>query len=362
MRGWASLALIVVGSIIWSFQGGRLDVRTVVAFFSIVFVGYVLAGLGPWEHYRWGGHFADRRVVLKTLRKRVQYPLNRVAFEIEGDYEDQLRISFQGVQHLDERTFRAEVEWVRDVVAALANDFGFHSVTYAYGDGRTFTDRLKVKSPDAPNRFPDVGGAIAELRQLTARLDGLTPDVAETRPRVWDAHAIGPLDRCSTCFTPKEDRSGVAFCSRCGHIDSDFGPVFVEDEELQQARCHLHPLEPAVGYCCLCAEPICKTCEAKRGSSYFPPGPLLYCRQCLARSNELKETYLTDIEARQVCGKHPRVIAEYRCRKCNLPLCASCSYFEGRSFVGPYCLPCFRIVFLPAHEHSWTDGHQVPWG
>src|SRR6266545_614646 len=362
VRGCAFLALLIVGAIVWSFEGGQLDIRAVIAFLSLVFVGYVLAGLGPWEHFRWGGHLADRKRIFKTLRERVQYPLNRVAFEMEGDYEDQLRIWFHGAQHLDEKTFRAEIEWARDVVAALANDYGFRSVIYTYGDGKTkFTDRLKGKSPDSPSRFPDVAGAIAGLKQLTARLDGLTPEVAETRPRVWDAHAVGPLDRCSRCFSSKEERGDVAFCSRCGQIDSDFGPAFVADEDLQKLRCHLHPPEPAVGYCCLCAKAICKTCEEKRGTSYFPPGPLPYCRQCLARSTELEETYLTDIEARHVCGKHPRVGAEYRCRRCNLTLCASCSYFEGRSHAGPYCLPCFRIAFLPVYAHSWTDGHQVPW-
>ena len=70
----------------------------------------------------------------------------------------------------------------------------------------------------------------------------------------WDPNEVGPPGVCLRCFTPDDDTH--AFCPRCGHV----GTVFTESLYAAERPCANHPATPAIGYCCLCARPICGEC------------------------------------------------------------------------------------------------------
>jgi hypothetical protein len=180
-----------------------------------------------------------------------------------------------------------------------------------------------------------------------------------TNNEIWDPNEIGPTDRCIKCFTPYND--DYAFCSYCGHIST----VFKTPYEISRVKCYKHSDQNAIGYCCLCAEPICDECNSKDDQHFsFTAGfkDLYYCKDCKTKQKEIEHNFNETTIKQGLCSKHHNIKAQFECIKCGLILCSNCAYFTNRGWFrkrigkGPYCLACFRVETVKGGRVGWISG------
>ena len=178
-----------------------------------------------------------------------------------------------------------------------------------------------------------------------------TPPVEIIDPRI-----PGPFDRCICCFEPP---SGGTYCLNCG-LDGWYLDVL--DKKLKGKRCAYHPERPAQAFCVICGEPICTSCEVRRGRSLLGGFETPQCRYCLDTIARLKKNFAELLKRNQTCAKHPSQPAELSCVGCGLLHCDCCLYyvvkgiFRKQIVKGPYCLPCFRRKIYRA---SWISAYEA---
>ncbi len=176
---------------------------------------------------------------------------------------------------------------------------------------------------------------------------------------IHDPNEIGPIGVCLRCFVRESE--DYAFCLNCGRKQSPFDASFYPAD----GACHLHPQKEAIGYCCLCAHPVCKDCLEREGYSIAAPGPRYYCKACVERSREIEARYFAELKASGCCGKHTGVPAIAFCTDCGLPLCRSCAYFKVSGLFrrkrgeGPFCLVCFRMKTLGSGRRRWMLADEL---
>ncbi len=165
--------------------------------------------------------------------------------------------------------------------------------------------------------------------------------------QMWDADTVGPVFFCIYCFHKMTDYP--AYCSHCGHTNTIYkAPKNVRD----QKYCNVHSQKLAVGWCALCAKPICELCDSqgKNPSEYFDYTVNLKCKSCLDKSEKLAQDHEGHLK-NGVCCRHEDVKAVNNCITCNSPICENCSYsletsngifFKKIENYGPYCLTCLR--------------------
>lgn len=179
---------------------------------------------------------------------------------------------------------------------------------------------------------------------------------------IWDPNEIGPFDRCSRCFTEFTDN--YAFCSHCGRIST----VFQTQCDASEDKCHNHPSRNAIGYCCLCSQPICVECNNEEKQHFsFTAGfrDLFYCHECMDKCKAIEKTFLEKISKSGFCAKHHDHKAAFKCIKCGSPICPYCSYFKNAGWFrrklgeGPYCLRCFRSATYKGGRSRWISGKEA---
>jgi len=178
----------------------------------------------------------------------------------------------------------------------------------------------------------------------------------------WDPNVIGPLDRCLRCWTPV--REAPAYCQFCGKTAGVFN-TDAEDSPTNES-CFYHNGRSATCFCCVCAEPICSECKANKTTPFsLMLAEVWHCRTCVDSAARLEKEYFERIERDGCCSKHVDVIASFHCKKCDLPLCLSCSYFSSvgifrkRIGDGPFCIGCLRTAFMGSERKKWFSGHDM---
>jgi hypothetical protein len=175
----------------------------------------------------------------------------------------------------------------------------------------------------------------------------------------WNPNVIGPLDRCLRCWMPIAQ--DLAYCATCGHVSLIFNSLPMEWGE----RCCFHSNHAAEWTCCLCRRPICKECCAHETNPFTTFGPLWHCRQCIDDAKAIDARFFKTLAATNCCVKHRDVAMAFKCKKCALPLCSSCTYFTVRGILkrrpinGPFCLACFQMATLGNRWSRWFSGHDV---
>jgi len=176
---------------------------------------------------------------------------------------------------------------------------------------------------------------------------------------VIDPNQPGPFGVCVTCSTPYSDDYG--FCQTCGHIYGFLSTPL----EMTGECCFVHQNSSAHRYCVLCARPICDDCSEREGVSFASGLPTPQCKQCVARSTELRAAFRGAILESHTCARHRGRKATYICVSCALPHCPECSYFvTGGIFgtrlkAGPYCLTCFRTALPSNQRRRWISGRRA---
>lgn len=187
--------------------------------------------------------------------------------------------------------------------------------------------------------------------------------------RMWDADAVGPVYFCIYCFHIQKDYP--AYCSHCGHANTVYkAPSNVEKKF---ARCYIHPLKQAVGWCDLCARGICEKCDnnGKDPKDYFAYTVNLQCKNCVAKSKELENEHKKHVSEKGVCYRHEDIKSLTKCTGCGIQLCGNCSYatvatkgflLRKKIIEGPFCLTCLRgqRVRLTGHNKgNWKPYFQA---
>ena len=179
----------------------------------------------------------------------------------------------------------------------------------------------------------------------------------ENRQDTWDPNEVGPFDKCIKCFTPYNN--DFAFCSFCGHVST----VFDTPRDATGEKCHKHKRVQAIGFCCLCAEPICDDCKEKE--HYSIAGgfrDLYYCRSCVRKAEDIKNEFKNKTKEQRLCAKHHDSKASFECVECGLSICSKCAYFTNKGLFrkklgdGPYCLACFRSATIKGGRSGWISG------
>jgi hypothetical protein len=175
----------------------------------------------------------------------------------------------------------------------------------------------------------------------------------------WNPDVVGPLDRCSRCWTPIAQ--DVAYCATCGHVSMALNSLPLEHGE----RCFVHNNRAAEWTCCLCQRPICKECCARETNPLTTFGPLWHCRQCVDAATVIEAKFFEILATNNCCAKHRAIAMAFRCRKCGIQLCHSCTYFTAKGVFkrtpaeGPYCLGCFRMATIGHTRNRWFSGHDL---
>jgi hypothetical protein len=173
----------------------------------------------------------------------------------------------------------------------------------------------------------------------------------------WDPNDYGPDNACLRCFAPISPQDEYAFCTRCGEISTVF-----DMPEKTKGRCEYHFDRTAIGYCVLCAKPICSDCVDYTTRPFWPPIPRHHCKRCVQLAKTTEQRFFDHLGASGVCAKHEGVLAAHICKKCGLPLCPPCACFRKRGLLrvhlgdGPYCLVCFRQTFFGHDRRRWLPG------
>lgn len=176
---------------------------------------------------------------------------------------------------------------------------------------------------------------------------------------IIDPNQVGPSHVCFRCFTPHSD--SYAFCENCGRIMGFLETPF----ETHGEHCFVHTAVPASTYCVLCGRPICKECNQREGMSFISGLPTPQCRTCLDNCSRLEANVLNEVRRSQSCAKHKDRQGTFTCVTCSLPHCSECSYFiTGGLFrlrikAGPYCLGCFRTVYIGRSRKHWISGARA---
>jgi len=175
----------------------------------------------------------------------------------------------------------------------------------------------------------------------------------------WNPTVIGPLDRCSRCWTPIAQ--DLAYCATCGHVSLVFNSLPLEHGE----SCSFHNNLAAEWTCCLCQRPICRVCCARETNPLTTFGPLWHCWHCIESARTIEAGYFKTLAEKTCCSKHKDLPMAFACKTCGLPLCLSCAYFTAKGIfkkkpnVGPYCLGCFRTATLGGRRNVWFSGHDL---
>ena len=178
-------------------------------------------------------------------------------------------------------------------------------------------------------------------------------------PVVVDPTEVGPFDVCLRCFTPHNDH--VNYCKGCGQI----GPASLYRDPGKINNCINHVSAVTEDFCGLCAEPICKACQAHRTDPFSSPVPIYYCAKCLSDASVIEHDYFERLKVSGVCAKHGDHAARFHCKSCTLVLCPSCAYFHLRGIFmrqvgdGPFCLTCFRQSMFLKSRKRWISGARV---
>jgi hypothetical protein len=181
----------------------------------------------------------------------------------------------------------------------------------------------------------------------------MTPPPVE----IIDPSIPGPFDRCLCCFEPA---TGATYCPNCGRHS---GWLDVRDKKLNGKSCAYHPERPAQAFCVICGEPICASCEVRRGFSSLSLIETPQCRRCLDTIARLERNFAERLGRNQVCAKHPSQPAQLSCAGCGLPHCDCCLYyvlkgiFRTKVAQGPYCLPCFRLKTDSPSKTPWISAY-----
>ena len=182
----------------------------------------------------------------------------------------------------------------------------------------------------------------------------------EKQQGIWDPNEVGPFDRCFKCFTPYND--DFAFCLFCGHVST----AFDTPREVTGATCHKHSGDQAIGFCCLCAEPICDDC--KENEHYSIAGglrDLYYCCSCVRKAEDIKKEFQKKTKEQRLCAKHHDTKASFECIECGFSMCNNCAYFIKKGWFrkkigdGPYCLSCFRSGTIKGGRSRWISGKEA---
>ncbi len=175
----------------------------------------------------------------------------------------------------------------------------------------------------------------------------------------WDPNVVGPLDRCTRCWTPLTH--DIAYCVTCGHVSLAFNSLPLENGE----RCSFHTNSAAEWTCCLCQRPICKVCCARETNPFTAAGPLWHCHECVEASNKIEADFLKAVVTKNYCIRHREMPQAFSCKRCGTQLCLSCTYFTVKGLIkkrpadGPYCLGCFRLATVGRSRGKWFSGHDI---
>jgi hypothetical protein len=176
---------------------------------------------------------------------------------------------------------------------------------------------------------------------------------------IIDPTEVGPLDVCLRCFAPHNDR--LNYCEGCGKVGS--AGLFHDSDHTYY--CVNHPKVVTTEFCGLCADPLCKACQAHHIDPFSSPVPVPYCAKCMATSVAVKRSYFERLKLSGACGKHGDQPAQFHCKTCTLALCRSCAYFHARGIFGrragegPFCLTCFRRSLFVTSSNRWISGTRV---
>ncbi len=179
---------------------------------------------------------------------------------------------------------------------------------------------------------------------------------------MWNADTIGPAYFCIYCF--HENKDYPAYCSHCGHVST----IYKAPSDVKKfTRCHNHKDKNAVGWCALCAKPICEICdsEGKKPDDYFDYTVNLKCKTCVEESNRLQQEHEQHVIAEKACSRHEEIDYINKCTTCGTQMCSNCSYglvtikgrfFKSEEVTGPYCLLCLRqarVEKTSSNSGSW---------
>src|SRR5215813_15365489 len=112
--------------------------------------------------------------------------------------------------------------------------------------------------------------------------------------KIIDPRIPGPFGRCLRCFEPA---SRGTYCLNCGQRRSYLD---VRDEKLKGKRCAYHPECLAQAFCVICGEPICTSCEVRRGVSLLGGFETPQCRFCLDTIARLEKNFTERLKRNQV--------------------------------------------------------------
>jgi hypothetical protein len=175
----------------------------------------------------------------------------------------------------------------------------------------------------------------------------------------WNPNVVGPLDRCSRCWTPIGH--DLAYCATCGLVSLSFHSLPVEEGR----PCGFHNGRAAEWTCCLCQTPICKSCCDHETNPMSAVAPHWHCRHCVTGAKSAETGFFETLAEKRCCSRHMLLPMAFTCKSCDLPLCLSCSYFTAKGVFkkkpheGPYCLRCFRMATLGGKRDVWFSGHDI---